>query len=217
MKSLPEQIERTRKYHAALSADIDTRDASADADFAMTIGNRVYTGKGAREDAGNALAAVVLSWRDDLTVKVRGSFRGFEILSRGSDQKDRAPDLFVRGREAYKANLNLENPLGTVSSIEHTLRALDRLAEEEQRELERQQKALADYYAQLGRPFEHESRLRDLLARQSKLNAVLDLDKHEAQIVDEPGEAAGDAISVTAQKPRPRAPSATPLTRPAVT
>jgi hypothetical protein len=50
-------------------------------------------------------------WRDDLTVKVRGSFRGFEILSRGSDQKDREPDLFVRGREAYKANLNLENPL----------------------------------------------------------------------------------------------------------
>ncbi len=217
VKSLPEQIERTRKYHAALSADIATRDASADADFTMTIGNRVYTGKGAREDAGNALAAVVLSWRDDLTVKVRGSFRGFEILSRGSDQKDREPDLFVRGREAYKANLNLENPLGTVSSIEHTLRALDRLAEEEQRELERQQKALADYHAQLGRPFEHESRLRDLLARQSQLNAVLDLDKHEAQIVDEPGEAAGDAISVTAQKPRPRAPSATPLTRPAVT
>ena len=56
VKSLPEQIERARKYHAAVSADILTRDARADEEFTMKVGNRVYTGKGAREDAGNALA-----------------------------------------------------------------------------------------------------------------------------------------------------------------
>jgi N12 class adenine-specific DNA methylase len=201
VKSLPEQIERARKYHAALSADIVTRDASADKDFAMTVGNRVYTGKGAREDAGNALAAVVLSWRDDLTVKVRGSFRDFEILSRGSDQKDREPDLFVRGREAYKANLNLENPLGTISSIEHTLRNLGRLAENEGQEIERQEKALADYRAQLGRPFEHEGRLKDLLAKQAQFNACLDLDKHEAQIVDEARDSTEKTASPAAVRP----------------
>ena len=201
VKSLPEQIERARKYHAAVSADMLTRDATADEDFTMTIGTRVYTGKGAREDAGNALAAVVLSWRDDLTVKVRGSFRGFEILSRGSDQKDGAPDLFVRGRVAYKANLNPDNPLGTISSIEHTLRSLDRRTEEEQREIERQEKALADYRAQLGRPFEHEARLRSLLAKQAQLNACLDLDKHEAQIVDEPRQPKEDAHAVAVRRP----------------
>jgi len=195
VKSLPEQIERARRYHAAVAADIGTRDASADEEFAMTIGNRVFTGKGAREDAGNALAAVVLSWRDDLTVKVRGSFRGFEILSRGSDIKDREPDLFIRGREPYKANFNPENPLGTISSIEHTLRGLDRRAEEQQSEIERQEKALADYRAQLGRPFEHEARLKDLLAKQAQLNACLDLDKHEAQVVDEPREHEEGAVA----------------------
>src|SRR6202041_1267440 len=42
VKSLPEQIDRARKYHAALSADILTRDTTADEEFAMTIGNRVY-------------------------------------------------------------------------------------------------------------------------------------------------------------------------------
>src|ERR1022692_4180521 len=104
VKALPEQIERARKYYATVSADIATRDASAEEDFTMQVGNRVFTGKGAREDAGNALNIVTMSWRDDRTAQVRGSFRGFEILSRGSDQKDREPDLFVRGREAYKAN-----------------------------------------------------------------------------------------------------------------
>jgi hypothetical protein len=121
---------------------------------------------------------------------VRGRFRGFEILSRGSDLKDREPDLFVRGREVYKANLNPDNPLGTIASIEYTLRGLDRRADEERSDIERQEKALADYRAQLGRPFEHEVRLRELLAKQAQLNACLDLDKHEAQIVDEPDDSA---------------------------
>ena len=203
VKSLPEQIERARKYHAAVSADIVTRDASAEEEFAVTVGNHLYTGKGAREDAGNALAAVVLSWRDDLSVQVRGHFRGFEILSRGSDRNDREPDLFVRGREVYKANLNPENPQGTVSSIELTLRGLDRRTEEERQEVERQEKALADYRVQLGRPFEHEDRLKELLAKQAQLNACLDLDKHAAQIVDEPREQTDDAVSPAATRPRP--------------
>ena len=67
-----------------------------------------------------------------------------------------------------------------------SLRSLDRRAEEEKREIERQEKALADYKAQMGRPFEHEARLKELLAKQAELNAMLDLDKHDAQVVAEP-------------------------------
>jgi N12 class adenine-specific DNA methylase len=185
VKSLPEHIEQARKYHTALSADILTHDAHADEDFTMTVGNREFSGKGARDEAAKALNEVVMSWRDDKTPKVRGHYKGFEILSRGSQFQDGTPDLFIRGKEAYKANLNPENPVGTIQSIEHVLRNLDRKAEEEQREIERQEKALADYRAQLGRPFEHDARLRELMAKQGELNAALDLDKHEAQVVAE--------------------------------
>jgi len=191
VKSLPEQTDRSRQYHAAVSADILTRDSHADEDFTMKVGNRVFSGKGAREEAGNALNAVVMSWRDDRTPQVRARFKDFEIVSRGSAHKDREPDLFIRGNETYKASLNPDNPLGTVQSVEHVLRGLDRKAEDEQREIGRQEKALADYRGQLGRPFEHEARLRELLAKQAQLNASLDLDKHDAQVVDEarePGE-----------------------------
>ena len=96
--------------------------------------------------------------------------------------KDGEPELFVRGRETYQANPNFDNPLGTIQSIEHVLRVLDRKAEDEQSEIERQEKALADYQAQLNRTFEHEEKLRELLARQAQLNAALDLDKGERQI-----------------------------------
>ena len=48
----------------------------------------------------------------------------------------------------------------------------------------RAEKELADYQAQADRPFEHEERLKQLLARQSELNSLLDLDKGDQQGAD---------------------------------
>lgn len=53
---------------------------------------------------------------------------------------------------------------------------------EERERATRCEKMLADYREQPGRPFEHESRLKELLVRQAELNAVLDLDKGERQV-----------------------------------
>jgi hypothetical protein len=104
LKSLPEHLERSRKYHAAITGNILTRDAHADEDFTMKIGNREFSGKGAREEAGDALNTVVMSWRNDRTPKARGHFKGFEILSRGGPFDDSVPELFVRGKETYRTN-----------------------------------------------------------------------------------------------------------------
>ncbi len=45
------------------------------------------------------------------------------------------------------------------------------------------EKALADYRAQLNRPFEHGERLRGLCLKQQEINKLLDLDKGDAQAV----------------------------------
>jgi uncharacterized membrane protein YccC len=117
---------------------------------------------------------------------VRGRFKGFEIVSRGhAFGSDYEPELFVRGALTYRVQLNSENPLGTLQSIEHAIRSLDRRAEQEREDIERQEKALAEYQAQLNRPFEHEQRLRDLLAKLAELNAALDLDKNERQVAQD--------------------------------
>ena len=94
------------------------------------------------------------------------------------------PDLFIRGAGTYTAHINAGNPIGTMQSIEHTLRALDRAAADEQQQLQRLEKTLTDYQAQAQRPFEHEARLKELLARQAQLNAALDLDKSDAQAAE---------------------------------
>ncbi len=188
IQDLPRQITEAKQHLARIEADITTRNANNSDEFTMKVGNRVFSGKGAREAAANALTVAVLSWRDDQTMQPRASFRGFEILSKGKadgfglvQQDERIPDLFVRGQATYSANLNATNPVGTVQSIEHTLRNLDKLADDQRSRVTRIEKDLADYQTQANRPFEHEERLKQLLARQAEINSLLDLDKGDQQ------------------------------------
>ena len=188
IRSLPERIAESAKTLARVQGDIATRDAHEGGEFSMIVGTTEFSGKGAREEAAKALTYDVLTWRDDMALQPRASFRGFEILSRGKRLTGLAldgepvPELFIRGKGLYSANLNPENPLGTMQSIEHALRALDKFAEQEQEHGSRLGKTLADYQAQANKPFDHEARMKDLLARQAKLNAALDLDKNEKQV-----------------------------------
>jgi N12 class adenine-specific DNA methylase len=188
IQDLPRQITEAKQHLARIEADITTRNANDSDEFTMKVGNRVFSGKGAREEAARALTFAVLSWRDDQTIQPRASFRGFEILSRGKadgfglvQQDERIPDLFVRGQATYSANLNAANPVGTAQSIEHALRNLDKLADDQRSRVIRIEKELADYQTQANRPFEHEERLKQLLARQAEINFLLDLDKGDQQ------------------------------------
>ena len=183
LRNLPEKIEDARETIEHLHADIATRDAHEGGEFIMTVGKQTFSGKGAREEAGWALAHTILSRRDDYAPRRRATFKGFEILSRDNPGAS-VPDLFIRGAGTYSAHINADNPLGTIQSIEHTLRALDKAAEDERRQAERLEKTLTDYQAQANRPFEHETRLKELLVRQAQLNAALDLDKSDAQAVE---------------------------------
>jgi hypothetical protein len=191
VRDLPRQIAEEKQHLAHMEADITTRNASDSEEFSMTVGSRVFSGKGAREVAANALTGAILAWRYDQTMQPRGAFRGFEILSKGKsggfgfDQGDeRVPQLFIRGHATYTANLNTTNPVGTVQSIEHTLRNLDKLIAGQRNRVARIEKEFADYQSQAERPFEHEERLKQLLSRQSRLNSLLDLDKGDQQGVD---------------------------------
>jgi len=188
IRDLPRQITEAKQHLAHIEGDIATRNASDCDEFSMKVGNRLFSGKGAREEAANALTLAVLTWRNDQTMQPRGAFRGFEILSRGKSvgfgkvqEDERIPDLFVRGHATYSANLNAASPIGTVQSIEHALRSLDRLAGEQQNRVTSIEKELADYQQQADRPFEHDERLKQLLARQAELNSLLDLDKGDQQ------------------------------------
>jgi N12 class adenine-specific DNA methylase/adenine-specific DNA methylase len=180
LRSLPDQISSASEALDHLHTDIATRDAHYSAEFTMAVGNQTFSGKGAREEAGRALARALLSRRDDYAPRVRATIKGFDILSRDKPAAP-VPDLFIRGAGTYAAHINPDNPAGTIQSIEHTLRALDKMGEDERHRIEGLGKKLTDYQAQAGRPFEHDARFKQLLARQAQLNTALDLDKSDAQ------------------------------------
>jgi hypothetical protein len=180
VRELPVRIERSRAYYLGLLTDIATRNVHETEAFTITVDDRMFSGKNGREEAGRALIQTILAslWEDR---RIVGNYKGFAIVS--SLSSSGTPMLYLRGTHSYEANLNTESELGTIASIENTLRRLDRHAEEEQSEYERKEKALADYMEQLHRPFEHEERLRELILQQGEINRSLDLDKGETQVV----------------------------------
>ena len=190
VRELPGRIEKSRECLEALLEDRTTRDTNAGEEFTMTIDGQVYADKNGREEAGAAIIQAILSslWEagTEQTVKALGLYKGFTILSSLSGT-DETPHLYLRGKQTYEANLNTENALGTIASIENALHRLDRFAIEERSELERREKALVEYMEQQNRPFEHEEALRALLKQQQEINRHLDLDKNEPQVVYEAG------------------------------
>jgi hypothetical protein len=184
VRELPSRIEKSKECLEGLNEDIATRDSHA-GEFVMAVDDQVYSGKHAREEAGKALIQTIMAslWQDrkELQLKRIGHYQGFAILSSFNGREGEKPKLYLRGKHTYEANLNTENPLGTVASIEYALRRLDKDAEEEQAACERMEKALAGYKEQLNRPFEHEEKLRDLCLKQQEINKLLDLDKGDAQ------------------------------------
>jgi N12 class adenine-specific DNA methylase len=186
--ALPKAIEESREYRAGLLEDIARRDASLSGEeFSITVGDREISGKGAREEAGTALTKAIMSslWDGDRTASLKrlGQYKGFAIMSSFSGREGETPKIYLRGKNTYEANLNPENPLGTIASIEYALRRLDRDAEEERTAIERKEKSLADYREQLEHPFEYEARLRELELKQQEINQKLDLDKGDRQVV----------------------------------
>jgi hypothetical protein len=195
MTELPFSVDRSSQILSHMQADIACRDRHASETFSMTVGNRHFSGKGAREEAAKALTYLVLTWKDDEAREVRARFRGFQILSQGKRpsflEPDPVPSLFLRGSGTYSATLNPANPIGTIQSIEYTLRSLEQSAEREQEHLRQLEANLAAFQCELDKPFEHEARFKELLRKQGELNDALYLHKNDAQAVvttDEPEE-----------------------------
>ena len=116
------------------------------------------------------------------------------------------PDLFIRGAGTYAAHLNADNPARHHAEHRaHAARPRQGSPRTNSERAERLEKTLTDYQAQANRPFEHEARLKELLARQAQLNAALDLDKSDAQAAEPAAESQlGAAIPLSREPAAPK-------------
>ena len=162
-----------------VKSDIETRNTNKTEEFSMSVAGKNHTGKDARDHAAKALNEVILAWRGSQTFKNCGKIVGFDVLCRG--EQDGSVSTYLRGAATYTVNFNPDSPIGTLMSIERTLAGLETVQSRLESDLERDEKALAEYKLQREKPFEHDDRLKELLAEQTRLNAALDLDKSDKQ------------------------------------
>ena len=186
MSALPSRIAEAEAQIRHLQADLATRDSHPTDPFEIAVGTKLFTGKDSRKQGAEALTGAILSWKTDPAGGQRGSFRGFEIWSRGKNSLSRQldnelPDVYLLGRATYHAHLNADTPLGTLLSIEHALHGIEKHIETEHNRLADLNRRLGEYRAELAQPFQHEKTFQSLLARQAELAAALDLDKADRQ------------------------------------
>ncbi|MDR3425797.1 MAG: hypothetical protein P4M13_12125, partial [Alphaproteobacteria bacterium] len=172
IKSGNDQLAKVRK-------DIETRSQNKTEEFSLSVAEHNYSGKDARDRAAKALNEVILTARTTPSLKPVAQIAGFDILCRG--EPDGSVSTFLRGEATYTINYNPDSPIGTIMSIERTLQGLETVQSRMESDLQRDKKALAEYKLQSEKPFEHEEKLKDLLAKQAQINALLDLDKDDKQ------------------------------------
>lgn len=175
-------IERSTIWMPRLEADIATRDKNTGEKFSMTVGKRTYD---ERKAAGEALNKFAIDRRMDEEPAVAGSYRGFELrtqglgaerkVSNGSDTWDtNLPRLSFHGEATHHANLS-DSPLGTLQSLDHEIKGLDRSLEQAQTEVQTAKANMKQYAITAETPFADGALLDRLQARQRELIKLLDL------------------------------------------
>jgi hypothetical protein len=89
--------------------------------------------------------------------------------------------ITIKGSNSYRANPNTEgNPLGTLASIRYHIEGIDQDVKNISKRIEEATAERRELQALISRPFEHEEKLKELLAKQLQLNNELDLNKNQA-------------------------------------
>ena len=128
-----------------------------------------------RAEAGAMLIGLVDRQKSARGPVELGSFAGFRLEFRPFVQEK----VTLRGAMSYDANVS-GNPLGVISSLEHAARSIEERIASSREGLARTRQNITEMSALMGLPFEHESRFREMVARQAELVQALDLNKNQS-------------------------------------
>ena len=182
LKSFPIRISKYRELVKGYELDlkiVSSHQAKTDDDgFIMVVDGVSYL---SREEAGSA----VLKAREKLITPEAvplGEYRGF-AMEIYFDTMTKEYCVTIKGAVRHTAVLG-EDARGAVTRIDHVLDGIgekkDR-AEEELRSLIRQEEHVRE---EIQKPFIHEEELQQKQARLNELNALLNVDKKENELID---------------------------------
>ena len=182
LKEIPQKIASLEQRIAGYKTDIDHAEANThpneDGFSPMVIKGETFTDKKA---AGTELLAVCKTMTNPEPIKI-GSYHGFEM--------ELFFDTFSR---EYKITLKNElrhtTPLGTdifgnIQRLDNLIASFPEKQTACENQLDNEKVQLENAKAELDKPFVHEEELKTKSARLAELNAMLDLNKKDNEIVD---------------------------------
>ena len=179
---LPMMIEALDKKISLYAQDVARIEPQTLQGMALELAGRSVTEPDA---VGDALRGLVKTAKEEvrtsatrLIERVVGRFGGFDLgilAARGED----VPNLYLSGHCLYNAEPYQTGP-ALVAALMAALESVSKHHADAVAQVEVRRKRLEDIRLELARPFEHEGRLVNLLARQRELLKQLDLDKDEA-------------------------------------
>ncbi|WP_273284634.1 DEAD/DEAH box helicase [Methylibium petroleiphilum] len=174
---LPMLIEALERKLALLEQDCERAEPVSADDLRVELAGQVLVGS---EAVGEGLRQVVRAAKAAQgSVEQRvGELAGFDLGLRAS-RGDAVPGLYLEGHCRYDAEV-YQTAQGLVAALLAALASVPKERDAARQQLAVRGKRLDDLRIELERPFEHEGRLADLLARQRRLQRQLDLDQDSA-------------------------------------
>ena len=173
LKTFPEEIEKSKRFIAGFTADMDTlakHPHPKDGFAGMTVKGDVLT------DKDNAGAAILEAFKDvkGLEPVPIGSYRGFQ-MSLTLEDFGRDYVLTLKGQMSHRVELG-KDARGNLTRIDNVLNGMEARRQNVQDKLDSLYSQMETAKAELGKPFPQEEELRTKSARLAELNAELNID-----------------------------------------
>lgn len=191
LKDFPRDIARYTSRIDGFIKDIATAKQNpksiADTFVGMIVNGVRYDEKA---DAGQAIIDVCKTLSDSNTYPL-GEYRGFkmEVHYEPFSHQHRVE---IKGVISHQGVLG-SDPLGNITRIDNVIDGLEKVLENEKAELSNTQKQLEIAKEQLQKPFSRDDELKQKEARLGELNALLNVDKKENEIVNDDNEIVNDS------------------------
>ena len=201
IKFYPQEIARRTDTIAGLKSDIERAKQHPkpldDSFIGMTVKGVFYSEKA---DAGNAILDACQAMTSPDPVPL-GEYRGFQTeLSFDTFEKEYKVKL--KGELGYSVSLGTDT-FGNITRLDNALEGLPKRLEINEQELENVKTQFETAKVDVEKPFNQEEELKTKTARLNELNALLNVDKRENEIVGgEPDE--GDEEPTPKSKDRER-------------
>jgi hypothetical protein len=174
---LPMLIESLERKLALLEQDCERVEPVSVNDIGVELAGQMLVGSEAVGEGLRQLVRAAKAAQASVEERV-GRFAGFDLGLRAS-RGDIVPGLYLEGHCRYDADV-YQTAQGLAAALLAALASVPKERDAARQQLAVRGKRLDDLRIELERPFEHEGRLADLLARQRRLQRQLDLDKDSA-------------------------------------